>query len=102
MLKSTPRRLKDGKTNSNHAEQIRLVIRLIENNEEGAFAPLSNQPVIGALAMPFGGASIMAVLEHLASRRMLRGSEPRLRIKSYSTTAAEYGRADHSCHSGES
>jgi hypothetical protein len=59
--------LTDGKTNSNRAEQIRLVMRLIENNEEGAFAPLSNQPIIGALAMPFGGASIMAVFEYLAT-----------------------------------
>lgn len=55
----------DGKGKS-RVEQIRLVIRLIENNEEGAFAPLSNQPVIGALAMPFGGASIMAAIEFFA------------------------------------
>ena len=59
--------LSDGSTNSNRAEQIRLVIRLIENNEEGAFAPLSNQPIIGALAMPFGGASIMAMVEYFAT-----------------------------------
>jgi hypothetical protein len=59
--------LTDGKTNSNRAEQIRLVIRLIENNDEGAFAPLSNQPIIGALAMPFGGASIMAAVEYFST-----------------------------------
>jgi len=59
--------LTDGKTNSNRAEQIRLVMRLIENNEAGAFAPLSNQPIIGALAMPFGGASIMAAVEYFAT-----------------------------------
>ncbi len=59
--------LPDGKTSSNRAEQIRLVMRLIENNEDGAFAPLANHPIIGALAMPFGGASLMAALEFFAT-----------------------------------
>lgn len=59
--------LAEGKTNSNRAEQIRLVMRLIENNEDGAFAPLANHPIVGALAMPFGGASLMAALEYFAT-----------------------------------
>lgn len=47
------------------ADQIRLVIKEIEDYSEGAFAPLSRQPVFGALLMPFGGASALAVFDHL-------------------------------------
>jgi hypothetical protein len=52
---------------SNRAEQLRLLIRRIETNDEGAFAPLSQQPLVGALLMPFGGAGILALLEYLAT-----------------------------------
>ncbi len=50
----------------NSAEEIRFLIAEIENYKQGAFAPLSHQPVVGALLMPFGGAGVLAVFEHLA------------------------------------
>ena len=53
--------------NSNLPEQIRLLIQGVESFEEGAFVPLSKHPVIGALAIPFGGAGILAVLDYLTS-----------------------------------
>jgi hypothetical protein len=48
------------------ADQLRVLIRSIEDCEEGAFCPLARQPVIGALAMPFGGAGILGLLDVLA------------------------------------
>lgn len=44
-------------------EQITLLIKEIEANEEGAFAPLAKHPVIGAVLMPLGGASVLFLLE---------------------------------------
>jgi hypothetical protein len=53
--------------NADLPEQIRLLIHEIESYDEGAFVPLSKHPVIGALAIPFGGAGILAVLDYLTS-----------------------------------
>ena len=50
------------------AEQIRTLLQKIKDYEEGAFAPLSQHPVVAALAMPFGGAGILALLDFLAAR----------------------------------
>jgi hypothetical protein len=48
-------------------DQIQLAIQEIESNEDGAFAPFSKHPIIGALLMPFGGAGLLAALEYLAN-----------------------------------
>ena len=50
------------------AEQIRTLLQKIKDYEEGAFAPLSQHPVVAALAMPFGGAGILTLLDFLAAR----------------------------------
>jgi len=50
------------------AEQIRLMIRKVKSCEEGAFAPVTQQPVIKAILMPFGGAGILALLNYLATK----------------------------------
>jgi hypothetical protein len=49
-------------------EQLRLLRDKIEHSEEGAFAPLSQQPVIKALLMCFSGAGALPVLNYLASK----------------------------------
>jgi len=41
----------------------------IESCEEGAFAPVTRQPVVRALLMPFGGAGLVALLQYLASKQ---------------------------------
>jgi hypothetical protein len=50
------------------AEQLRLMIRRVKACEEGAFAPITQQPVIKAGLMPFGGAGILALLNYLATK----------------------------------
>ena len=50
------------------AEQVRTLLQKIKDYEEGAFAPLSQHPVVAALAMPFGGAGILTLLDFLAAR----------------------------------
>ncbi|HEY6169534.1 MAG TPA: hypothetical protein VI454_15945 [Verrucomicrobiae bacterium] len=49
------------------AAQLRAFIIEIEEIREGAFAPLSQHPLIGAILMPFGGAGVMALIEQFAS-----------------------------------
>jgi hypothetical protein len=41
----------------------------VKNTEEGAFAPWSRQPLVGALIMPFTGAGLVAWLQYLANSR---------------------------------
>lgn len=48
------------------ADQIGLLIKEIQSLEEGAFAPLSRQPIFQAILMPFGGAGVLALLNYLA------------------------------------
>jgi hypothetical protein len=48
-------------------KEIELMIKQIEALETGAFAPLSRQPIFGALLVTFGGAGILAVLNYLAA-----------------------------------
>src|SRR5262249_36938841 len=55
-----------GKDDPKLADQIRALIQNIKDYEEGAFAPLSQHPVVAALAMPFGGAGILALLDFIA------------------------------------
>jgi hypothetical protein len=41
----------------------------VERADEGAFAPLTRQPILGALAVMFGGAGISAVVQYLMGVR---------------------------------
>jgi hypothetical protein len=50
-------------------ELIEELIREIENYREGAFAPLHEQPLIGALLIPLGGSGSIALLEYLLAGR---------------------------------
>jgi hypothetical protein len=49
------------------AERLSLVIREIENLKQGAFAPFSEQPVLRAVLIPFGGISTAFLLEIFAA-----------------------------------
>jgi hypothetical protein len=46
---------------------IKELINEIKGIEEGAFAPWSRQPLVGALIMPFTGAGLVAWLQYLAT-----------------------------------
>lgn len=57
----------DKKIDGPRALQIKHIIEDIENITEGAFAPLSNHPVLAALALPFGGMGTLILLEMFAT-----------------------------------
>jgi len=44
---------------------LRLVIQQIQQEQEGAFGPLTSNPILNALAVPIGGISLVAILEQL-------------------------------------
>ncbi len=46
-------------------EAVRLMREVATNLRTGAFAPLSEQPIVRALILPFGGAGVMSILEYL-------------------------------------
>ena len=48
--------------------QIRELVKDVEERTDGAFAPISQQPVIKAVLMPFGGAGILSLLQYLAEK----------------------------------
>jgi len=48
------------------AEQLRATIKEVESIDEGAFAPLSQHPLIGAILMPSGGVGVLSLLEYFA------------------------------------
>jgi hypothetical protein len=52
------------------AEQIQLLMERIRNTKEGAFAPLSQQPALQALLLPFGGLGGVQLIEYLMSFTM--------------------------------
>ena len=56
-----------GSGQTRRADQITELIQDIESCEEGAFAPVTQQPVVRALMMPFNGADLVAALSYLAS-----------------------------------
>jgi hypothetical protein len=47
------------------ADKFRVLIKEVESCERGAFAPVSQQPVIKAVLLPFGGAGIVALFNYL-------------------------------------
>jgi hypothetical protein len=47
------------------AGRLKLIIERIEREQEGAFRPLTSDPLLNALAVPVGGISIVAILEQL-------------------------------------
>jgi len=49
--------------------EFKELIDEVKNTEEGAFAPWSRQPLVGALIMPFTGAGLVAWLQYLANSR---------------------------------
>jgi hypothetical protein len=48
------------------AQAIAQFIEEVKDCETGAFAPLSRQPVIRAMLLPFGSAGVWAVIDHFA------------------------------------
>ena len=50
----------------NKAKPITYTLAEIAAIEGGAFAPFSQHPVLKALAMPFGGAGLLTLLDYLA------------------------------------
>ena len=48
-------------------EQIQVLMERIRNTQEGAFAPLSQQPALQALLLPFGGLGGVQLIEYLMS-----------------------------------
>jgi hypothetical protein len=50
------------------ADQIRELIKDVESCDEGAFAPVTQQPVIRAIMMPFGGAGLVTLLNYVATK----------------------------------
>jgi hypothetical protein len=47
-------------------KQLNQVIKRIHDYHDGLFAPLSQQPVVRAVLMPFGGAGLVIILDMLA------------------------------------
>lgn len=47
-------------------DQIQLMIQEIKTNQEGAFRPISQQPIVKAILLPSGGIGGMVLLEYLA------------------------------------
>jgi hypothetical protein len=47
--------------------ELKELIEDVKSTEEGAFAPWSRQPLVGALIMPFTGAGLLALLQYLAA-----------------------------------
>ena len=66
--KADQEKAKQPPENKNLVEQLRMLIKEIESCEEGAFAPITQQPVIKALMMPFSGAGMVALLNYLAGK----------------------------------
>ncbi len=50
--------------------QIKHFLTEIRDCEEGAFAPIAKNPVVGAVLVPFGGAGVLAVLEFITHLRL--------------------------------
>jgi hypothetical protein len=48
-------------------ESVEAIIAEVSALREGAFAPLSQHPIIGAIVLPFGGVSVAILLEYLAT-----------------------------------
>lgn len=46
-------------------DKLRLMREVAVNLRRGAFAPLSEQPIVRALILPFGGAGVLSILEYL-------------------------------------
>lgn len=59
-----------GETSESRANQIRVLIDNIKNTREGAFSPIPEQPVVGALLLPFGGIGGLMILEYMVSSYM--------------------------------
>jgi hypothetical protein len=49
------------------AKQIQVLMEHIRNTQEGAFAPVSQQPALQALLLPFGGLGGVQLIEYLMS-----------------------------------
>ena len=57
-----------GRPQDGLGQQLQLLIQQVESCQEGAFAPITQQPVIKALLMPFGGAGVLGLLNYLAGK----------------------------------
>ena len=46
--------------------QLQLLIQQVEKEREGAFGPLSKNPVLNALAVPIGGISLVTLFQQFS------------------------------------
>ena len=49
------------------AERIKLMMEDIRNIKEGPFAPISQHPIVSAIAMPFGGVGGLYLIDYFAN-----------------------------------
>ena len=68
-LRSRMRRLTGCGAHGADLDRVKVMIQDVESADEGAFAPLTRQPIFGALAVLFGGAGITAVIQYLMGIR---------------------------------
>jgi hypothetical protein len=68
-LRARLRRLLGSGAGAADLDRVKLMIDDVERADEGAFAPLTRQPILGALAVMFGGAGISAVVQYLMGVR---------------------------------
>jgi hypothetical protein len=52
-----------------HPDKVKLMREVAEGLRTGAFAPLTEQPIVRALMLPFGGAGAMGILQYLLMAR---------------------------------
>jgi hypothetical protein len=67
-LRARLRRL-TGSGASAELDRVKLMIQDVERADEGAFAPLTRQPIFGALALAFGTTGITAVIQYVMGIR---------------------------------
>lgn len=56
-----------GANDAKRVEQLKLLIEEIQGIQEGAFRPISQQPILKALLLPFAGAGGVLALEYLVA-----------------------------------
>jgi hypothetical protein len=64
-LKRLQEKLREARANGPNVkrEAIEATMAKIKNMHTGIFAPITRQPVIGALLLPFGSAAVSALLQ---------------------------------------
>jgi hypothetical protein len=67
VIQDLKRKRLEAQGDEKRAQQLSFVIQEIEGLKQGAFAPLSHQPVLRAILMPFGGIGGALLLDYLTN-----------------------------------